>query len=378
MEFTKVFDLAESGFKTWNFAGFGFIFIAIGIVALFTPTIFRKLNISYIGFEKKSYKIFTWIFFLFALFWTIISFSATYSEYRNFKKILENNSFKTVEGQVEEFDPMPHSGHKDESFLVSGIKFAYSDYVVTNSFNNTKSHGGPIDENSYVRISYTSGANKNYILRLEIRDYNGPIKNYSSGFNPFPSEKINNPAGPVPFKNNSPSLSWYDNLFIYIVILDFVGLLLFIMPYWNTFITLKKTNKINVAFPEYLKKEKKQKLKNVVVKWDSKEGAIWMRPKGLNLIHIPCMITKWSLNKEQTEIIKQEVKVTSGILLALFAMGLSMPSFFNRSLEGVQNVPKNLYLIMILFLIIAALINGWLLSRRMLSLCKKTIESSFE
>jgi hypothetical protein len=378
MEFTKVFDLVETGYRTWNFAAFGLIFVAIGTITLFAPIVFKKLNISYIGFDKKSYKFFKWIFLLFSIFWTVTSFSSTYSEYKNFRNILESNSFKIVEGQVEQFDPMPHSGHKDESFLVDGIKFAYSDYWVTNAFNNTKSHGGPINENSYVKISYASGSNKNYILRLEIKDYNGPIKNYSSGFSPFPWGKRDNSSNPEPHKTNFPSTSWYDNFFIYIVILDLFGILFFVIPYWKTFITLRKTNEIEVIIPSHIQKGIKQSLQNTVLKWDLKENTIWMRPKAMNLLHIPCMVTKWSLNREQTQIVKQEVKISSGIILALFAMGFSMLSFFNKGLEGVNNLPTNLDLVMILFLIIASIINGWLLSRRMLSLSEKTIESSFE
>lgn len=378
MEFTKVFDLAETGYRTWNFASFGLIFVVIGTIALFAPIVFKKFNISYIGFDKKSYKFFKWFFFIFSIIWTFTSFSSTYSEYKNFKKILEGNSFKIVEGQVEQFDPMPHSGHKNESFWVDGVKFAFSDFVITNAFNNTKSHGGPVDENSYVRISYSSGGSKNYILRLEIKDYDGPIKNYSSGFNPFPMGKKGNSSNPDPFKSNFPATSWYENLFIYIVILDLVGIVLFVLPYWNTFISLRKTAEIRVAIPSHLQKNIKQKLKDTVLKWDSSEGAIWMRPKGMNLLHIPCMVTKWTLNNEQTQIVKQEVKVSSGVILALFAMGASMPSFFSKGFEGVNAPPPNLYLVMILFLVFAGIINGWLLSRRMLSLSKKTIESSFE
>ncbi|MBX9769509.1 MAG: hypothetical protein K2X47_19690 [Bdellovibrionales bacterium] len=57
-----------------------------------------------------------------------------------------------------------------ESFMVSGVRFQYSDYVVTDGFNQTASHGGPISKGAYVRICYDPKGN--HILRLEIRHPN--------------------------------------------------------------------------------------------------------------------------------------------------------------------------------------------------------------
>jgi hypothetical protein len=47
---------------------------------------------------------------------------------------------------------------------VHGVRFQYSDYVITAGFNNTSSHGGPIREGLPVRIWYLDGE----ILRLDI------------------------------------------------------------------------------------------------------------------------------------------------------------------------------------------------------------------
>jgi hypothetical protein len=67
-------------------------------------------------------------------------------------------------GPVTDFRPMPREGHADESFVVGGRRFSYSDYSVTPGFSNTRSHGGPIDNGVYVRITHRD----NTILRLEI------------------------------------------------------------------------------------------------------------------------------------------------------------------------------------------------------------------
>jgi hypothetical protein len=61
---------------------------------------------------------------------------------------------------------MPYGGHADEKFTVNGATFSYSDYSVTAGFNNTKSHGGPIDEGKRVRVTHLG----NIIVRLEVGD----------------------------------------------------------------------------------------------------------------------------------------------------------------------------------------------------------------
>jgi hypothetical protein len=71
-----------------------------------------------------------------------------------------------VEGRVEGFQPAPAEGHQDETFTVGGVRFAYSDYVITGGFNQTQSHGGPIHEGVAVRIHYIPGPN--VIVKLEI------------------------------------------------------------------------------------------------------------------------------------------------------------------------------------------------------------------
>jgi|SRR6266850_432233 len=76
-----------------------------------------------------------------------------------------------VEGTVENFHPMPYTGHDEETFDVKGVHFAYSDYGVTQGFNNTSSHGGPVRAGLYVRIhyAYVGSSRDATIMRLEIR-----------------------------------------------------------------------------------------------------------------------------------------------------------------------------------------------------------------
>lgn len=78
--------------------------------------------------------------------------------------------YQIVEGYVENFDPMPYEGHKNESFQINGVKFSYSDYTIHPGYTNTKSHGGVIKKNGqhlkigYVYINETYG---NIIVYIE-------------------------------------------------------------------------------------------------------------------------------------------------------------------------------------------------------------------
>lgn len=83
---------------------------------------------------------------------------------------LYNNDKLKTEGFVTNFHPMPSGGHDTERFIVNGVKFEFSDFEVSGfGYNNAKSHGGAIDENKYVKISYIKMKNSNQILKLEVR-----------------------------------------------------------------------------------------------------------------------------------------------------------------------------------------------------------------
>lgn len=94
-----------------------------------------------------------------------ISFIVFY-EAINLYIALRSNQFMIVQGRVTQFVPMPYGGHADESFVVSGRRYNYSDYQISAAFNNTQSHGGPMREGLQVRITDVKGQ----IARLEIAE----------------------------------------------------------------------------------------------------------------------------------------------------------------------------------------------------------------
>jgi hypothetical protein len=118
------------------------------------------------GLQGRSRRVFSWVFFLFAVAWTFFTFAGTYSGYSSATNALDTGKYSVVEGPVTQFVPMPYTGHSEESFVVDGKRFSYSDFIVTSGFHNAASHGGPIRAGLYVRVSYIG----NVILRLEIAE----------------------------------------------------------------------------------------------------------------------------------------------------------------------------------------------------------------
>jgi hypothetical protein len=159
VNFEVVFDAAEAGYRQWWFPAFGLIFVAIGLGML----VYRR---KYPSIERSRWsRIFPHLFTGFAVFWVLITFAITFSDYWELRQSLRSGQFEVIEGTVVDFVPMPAHGHAMESFTVNGHRYEFSDYVVTAGFNNTQSHGGPIREGLTVRIADVRGK----IARLEIR-----------------------------------------------------------------------------------------------------------------------------------------------------------------------------------------------------------------
>jgi len=154
-----VFDVAQAGYSSWSAVAFGVGSTAIGAWLIKNRRWFPVRAPSW--FRSA----FPFVFFGFAFCWTGAVVSTTYLKYLSLSRALQDGRAAVVEGPVEQFVPMPYIGHSMERFSVAGIRFAYSDYVITGGFNNTSSHGGPIRLGRYLRITYVGED----IVRLEIR-----------------------------------------------------------------------------------------------------------------------------------------------------------------------------------------------------------------
>jgi hypothetical protein len=312
--FVKVFDVLDSSFKDWPFPAFGLIFVVIGIVILIFPTAVRAAGIPYLNMPSRFQKFSLYGVLGFSLLWTANSFSETYFPHLRHKALTQDNRCRTVEGPVERFVPMPYTGHGVESFSVGGAAFEYSDFIVTDGFNNTSSHGGPVRADSYVRICYdpSDGA----ILRLEIRDFKGDLKDYAKTQGIFPKP----PAAPnISGRNLAIDIPWYSSLFIVLYVIDLIAIYALYLPYVRTFFRIKTVAVRDGALP-VLEAGKKTKLRNGLVYWDTEDRAIWLRPRGFNLVQIPLMVAKLNGDAGGTSISEYQIRFSSGapFMLALF------------------------------------------------------------
>ena len=74
--------------------------------------------------------------------------------YNTTVKAYRNGDYEIVEGYVENFVPMPESGHAQESFDINGVHFEYSENSYSSAYSNTKPHGGVIRNGKYLKIGY--------------------------------------------------------------------------------------------------------------------------------------------------------------------------------------------------------------------------------
>jgi hypothetical protein len=178
MSYHTVFEVTQKPFQ-WGFSAFGLIFVAIGIVFIaFGPQLDRlraREPGGLASFFKPRFgmrpKYLGWLFVIFASIWTAVAFGSTYSSYTRCREAYRTGRYSIVEGSVEDFHPMPSTGHQLECLKVEKERFCYSDYVISPAFSQTASHGGPIRAGLPVRIAYVEDGNLNgLILRLEIRD----------------------------------------------------------------------------------------------------------------------------------------------------------------------------------------------------------------
>lgn len=67
----------------------------------------------------------------------------------------QRGEYETVEGQVENFVPMPKEGKGSESFDLGGVHFEYSDNCLITGYHNAKVNGGVIRRDGQrLRIGY--------------------------------------------------------------------------------------------------------------------------------------------------------------------------------------------------------------------------------
>jgi hypothetical protein len=165
MIYETIFDAASTGFRGWWFPAIGLFFIAISALAVFARTAMQQpMPRAIKPAHGRALKIFG---FAFSIFWTVAAAAITIPNHLTLQNASASNDCLIAEGVVANFLPAEDGGRKQESFTVSGVPFAYSEYAISSGFNQTQPRGGPIRDGLQVRICYSPWL-ENAIARLEI------------------------------------------------------------------------------------------------------------------------------------------------------------------------------------------------------------------
>ncbi len=165
MDYKTVFEVTDKGLDTISWIPLLFVAIGVGV---------SWFNFKY-NKSKSPKRKFAIVFGLFisgfACVMLLLTLPSSLADRNKTQKIFENKAYRVVEGAIEDFNPMPPSGHAVESFTVNGVYFEYSDFMSVYGFNNTASHGGPLKRNGQqVRLSYITVNGVNRILKIELKD----------------------------------------------------------------------------------------------------------------------------------------------------------------------------------------------------------------
>lgn len=368
VNFVKVFDISDVGFRDWWFSAFGLIFVVIGIFIALFPNILARLNIPYFNFRLRLGWFRRYVFLGFGLFWTAIAFGSTFSQYMRHKSLVEENRCRVVEGTVQNFSPMLPGGHSLESFTVAGVPFSYSDFVVTDGFNNTASHGGPISKDSYVRICYDPAGN--VILRLEIRDFKGTPKNYAK------PDGFSGSSGHVQLqveRNPLPVAPWYGNFIVCLYIFDLAAIYALFLPYLRTFFRLKTVTLQNCALPSLPRAGAKIRLRNTLIYRDPDSPTLWLRPRGFNFFQVQQTVAALKMDVSKNSLVAYEIRFSSGTPFILILFFWTAYRFFS-TVPAVANAPPPV-LFLGLFAVVAV-IGGFFLVARNRSRMEKLVEEA--
>ena len=131
------------------------------------PGIDKKDAKGYIGYVVSKW--IGWIVGTFAICLFILLTVSHVIDYQEKREILDNNQTVVIEGIVEEYHPMPLSGHDSEHFKINGIYFEYTNFEVVNGYNTPACYGGVIKENGqHLKIKYIEDdVGNNIILYIE-------------------------------------------------------------------------------------------------------------------------------------------------------------------------------------------------------------------
>jgi hypothetical protein len=154
-EYRTIFEISNKGFTWW--------FALVGLLPAIPGAAFWAVRKGHQ--DSWRVKLSRYFFPGFALLWLCVASIPMWLDYTRLQNAYRKGAFSIVQGEVENFHPMPPQGHSAECFSVKEERFCYGDAIISAGFNNDSAHGGPIRAGLPVRIAYVGDD----ILRLEVR-----------------------------------------------------------------------------------------------------------------------------------------------------------------------------------------------------------------
>lgn len=153
MEIKTIFDASTKALDWQPITLSAVLFLGGCLSILFERLNWSKPVIKHVGYVVAGASLLVGLYLL----------TIQYIQSRDNVVALAAGAYQVVQGSVDNFQPSYHEGRKEESFMVSGQVFRYSDNALTMCFNQTEAHGGPIHAGISVRITYSDDC----ILRIE-------------------------------------------------------------------------------------------------------------------------------------------------------------------------------------------------------------------
>jgi hypothetical protein len=364
--FVKVFDVLDSGYADWAVLAFGLFFVVFGIVVLVIPQVQKPVDIPFLNIIQSDFqKVTRFLFLPIGIVVTAALFSNISSRHERYFSLVEQGACNVAEGFVEHFVPMPDDGHGVESFSVSGAKFSYSDYRKTGGFNNASTRGGPIKSNSYVRICYDPLGN--VILRLEIRDFEGQPEDYGQITRAFPGAQDIAEAGENIL---ATGIGWY---IVVLYLLDLGAIQKFFLPYLRTSLRVKAVSGCDWPIRTELEAGAKIELRSAAISWDREDHAIWLRPRGFNLLKNSSAVARLTIGIKDRSILGYEIRLSAGYPV-LWALLTYVAWSFLSQLDPASRTGPPLHLITVFGAM--AILGGFLNLRTLRSRMERLVDDA--
>src|SRR5262249_29874971 len=128
-------------------------------------------------------------------------------------------------------------------------------------------------------------------------------------------------------------------VFLVLYILDIIAIQALLLPYLRTFFPLKTTAVHDCSIPGTFEAGRKIKLRNSMVYRDIEDRALWLRPRGLNLVQIPLMVAKLVPDAGGKSIDAVEIRFSSGFPFVTALCLWAVYRFFSATLPTNTNSP---------------------------------------